>query len=312
VTFFRRRWRLVLLTITALAIVAMQAATVIASEPAIRREAVLRPALEGYGEIRPTAVPIPTALAVLITEPGLRGHVPVTNIQTAQTSSGALTSISTSAPSGAAARVEVPAGALPNGALVQLGAITDPAALLTASPPPESARVLAGFQLTATLAAGPRITDGFASPITLHLSLPSSSAPGTSGTLLAFWNGAEWVVQPATITRSINGTLEVIAQLDHFTLYAVLTQPEAPFAGAFPAAGSYDTLIWDGLTNTPVASAAHLRQDIRAIYAYDPASRTWQTYIEGAPGAASQAFTLRNGQLVIVRTLAPPLAITPA
>ncbi|RLT28443.1 MAG: hypothetical protein DWI48_00585 [Chloroflexi bacterium] len=310
-TALRRRWRAALFAITALVVVTAQAATVIASEPAIRREAALRPAVEGYGEVRATAVPQPTAVAIVITEPGLRSPVPVTNIQTAQTSSGALTTITTAAPSGANARVEVPAGALPNGALVQLGAITDPTALIAASPPPESARVFAGFQLTATLAGGPRITDGFASPITLRLSLAAPPTGTTEPLQLAFWNGAEWVVQPATITRSANGTLEVIAQLDHFTLFAVLSQPEAPFAGAFPAPGSYDTPIWDGLTNTPVASAAHLRPDIRAIYAYDPASQTWRTYIEAAPNAASEQFTLRNGQLVIVLTLAPPLAITP-
>jgi hypothetical protein len=289
----------------------MQAASVIASEPAIRREATLRPVPQGYGEIRATAVPQPTAVAVVIAEPGLRGSVPVTNIQTAQTSSGTLTTISTSAPSGANARVEVPAGALPNGSLVQLAAVTDTTALIAASPPPESALVLAGFQLTASLPGGPRITDGFGSPITLRLSLPAPTIQSTAALQLAFWNGAEWVIQPANLTRAANGTLEVIAQLDHFTLYAVLTQPEAPFAGAFPAPGSYQTLIWDGLTNTPIARAAQLRSDIRAIYAYNPAAQTWSTYIEGAPGAASDQFALRNGQLVIVLTLAPSPPITP-
>jgi hypothetical protein len=296
-----RRWRFSLLTVLALGIVAAQANAVVASEPAIRREAALRPSIEGYG-VLPTVVPVPTPLAIVIPEPGLRGAIPIANIQTAQTSSTTLTTITTAAPSGAAARLDVPAGALPDGVLVQLGAVSDPRALITASPPPENASILAGFQVTAGLAGGPRITSSFASPVTLQFSLPAGATSRSIEALqLAYWDGVEWVVQPATLTRSLDDdTLEVVTQLDHFTLFAVLTQPEAPFAGAFPPPGEYDTLLWEGLTNTPVASAARLLVGLRAIYVYSPSGRTWRTYVEDAPPAASDAFTLRNGQLVVV------------
>ena len=255
----------------------------------------------------PTAAPAPT----LAPAPDVPG-VALGNVQTGTASETQTTMVSTTSSSGATAQVQVPPSALPAGATVQVAAVADIAALVSAAPPPLGATVIGGFQISARTTAGAAVTGNFDAPVSIILTIPASALPsGTSASnvALAFWNGSGWVVTAATITLNTDGSLSVNATVGHFTLFSILKQP-APskslvFSGGTIAASGVSIVSFTGTTaqldavgaaNTPLIVTVSATVGGKLI-----------TFVIGAPAFVNADFnaafpTGLNATLVIVKT----------
>ncbi|MFA7295967.1 MAG: LysM peptidoglycan-binding domain-containing protein [Dehalococcoidia bacterium] len=304
--------------------IALQGTAVVANAGNVLPVPQFLQVLQGYGYTEPE-VPSSGGGAIIVapptgvvTEPGLAGSVTVTNSQTTPVTGGQTSTVQTTAPSGTTAGVTAPAGSLPAGSTVSVAAVSNTQALVAAAPPPAGVGMVAGFQINATSSTGGAITQ-LDAPVQVSFSVPADAVPAgaTSGNVeLAFWNGSDWVVTPATVTVNADGTMSVTASVTHFTLFAVLKQPDDAFGGTFAPTGKFNLMVWNGLTGTAVKDSTELVPGkVGAIYVLDLARQRFLTYIVGAPAGVSDSFTLTKGQPFIVRSpgqAAPTVATSTA
>src|SRR5690606_702130 len=121
-----------------------------------------------------------------------------------------------------------------------------PVADLEELPETGSASALFGFVLQLQDADEEIMTDAFAAPVTLEVTVDAADVPANQHeVLIAYWNGDEWREVPATVTANEDGSLTLTATVDHFTIFGALTQPgRGTFmpAPAFPVSFT----VWQG------------------------------------------------------------------
>jgi hypothetical protein len=128
--------------------------------------------------------------------------------------------------------VDVPAGAMPAGASVSVGVITNSEDLQRQAPPPRGVGLVLPLQITATRTDGSGITENFNEPVQISVDIPDI---GVSGNLtMAFWNGTQWIqVNTVATVNPATGRVTLTATVDHFTIFAVfVVDPEAVDDGA--------------------------------------------------------------------------------
>ena len=190
----------------------------------------------------PPAAPTPTTTTTttMVEESGLMVAVTdETTIEVAATG-GVAVAITTSG--GASANVSVPEGTLPSGSTLSLSLVQDLGVLVGLAPPPAGLSLAAAFVVRAAAADGASLTS-FDAPIRLEFQVADSSLPANAqndALVVVYWNGAEWVGVPTTVSGSATRTL--VAEVRHLTLFGVAhglaqLEVEATIHGTLPAVG---------------------------------------------------------------------------
>ena len=215
--------------------------------------------------------------------------------------------VATSTSGSASVTVEVPAGVLSDGAQLRLGFLADVDELLVVAPPPPGARIIAGFAAQAVTSEGVAITQDFAAPVTIDLTVPASALPSgvTDGELvLAFWNGSTWVATPATITRNADGSALVRAEVLHFTVFGLFRQPVPAWYGILPRA-AVSFAIWRGFTGTESTAAATLATPKGlGMWRLNVATQRYESWVASSPAFANDLKSLISGDVLFLRTQA--------
>src|SRR5690606_8846988 len=97
------------------------------------------------------------------------------------------------------------------------------------APPLGGAAVFASFVVRLVDLRGNTVDASFTHPVTLTFTIPASALPedADEGTLmLSFWNGTAWVIVPATATLNEDGSMALVAEVSHFTLFQVTGTPD--------------------------------------------------------------------------------------
>ncbi len=187
---------------------------------------------------------------------------------------------------GASAKVVAPRGALPPGSLLSVGAITNLDTLIEQAPLPSTTGVVVAFQVNAARRNGEAITGDFGAPVELSFTVPASQVPaeGAHELTVIFWNGTNWVEEPATLTVEEDGSVTLTARVDHFTIFAITRQPGyRTFRTPLIPAGITLT-TWGGGTIQDAASVS----GVRALWAWRD-GRAFG-YIGGAPTSVNESF----------------------
>ncbi len=156
-------------------------------------------------------------------------------------------SVQTQTTSGATATVNAPANALPDGSTLSAASLNNLAELTSQAPAPAGTTVALAFVLEATDTNGNRLTQ-FDPSLELEFNVPASSVPAgaTSGQMVvAFWNGSSWTEVEALVIVNSDGSFTITASVDHFTVFALLHQPDR---GTFSSALSFPVTftVWRG------------------------------------------------------------------
>lgn len=154
--------------------------------------------------------------------------------------------------------------------------------------------------------------------------------------MLAFWAGNEWLSIPATFSTQSNGSIDVAAQVTHFTVFAIVDDPlkgmkpasassttppaTAPTSASWSgnlATSGFSLLVWRGSASTAVEAAiTPLQPRPVAVWALVPRTTRFLTYVPGAPSVVNDLTSLAAGQVVIIRTgsttSVPPSTSTPS
>ena len=129
--------------------------------------------------------------------------------------------------------LSVPPGAIPDATQVTVQAVSDLATLSVVAPTPSvDVSIVSAMVAVATERQNNDIKDVFTQSVQMTVSLPSTSvaAGAASGDfVVAFWDvsGGGWVpLDDASVTAVVapDGSVTVVADLPHFTMYAVLFQ----------------------------------------------------------------------------------------
>ncbi|MCK9487015.1 MAG: hypothetical protein M0R73_10030 [Dehalococcoidia bacterium] len=155
--------------------------------------------------------------------------------------------VESKASDGSTASVTAPAGALPEGSTLRAAAITNIDSLKEQAPPPSDATIALAFSIQAEDSNGEPITEGFTEPIQIDFTVPASSVPENLDHLvLVFWNGTAWVEVAGEVTLNQDGTVTITALVDHFTVFAVMQQPDRGTLSPAPAATGITLTNWRG------------------------------------------------------------------
>lgn len=159
-------------------------------------------------------------------------RVQVINRRSRAVQADQVTTIQTQGRGGSSVSVEIPAGAIEgdHGPLrLEVAAVSNQAALDRQAPPFGGADVYASFVVRLVDQRGNAVDASFSEPVTLTFTLRASALPEdveADTLVLSFWDGTEWVLVPATITENGDGTVSLVAEVSHFTLFQVTDQPE--------------------------------------------------------------------------------------
>lgn len=191
------------------------------------------------------------------------------------------------------------------------------------APPPGTATLVFGMVAQAVSETRTLLVGPFSTVVTIDMTViselvPSGATPET--TVLAYWDGTQWLAVPATITVTSSGGLRAVALVNHFTMFAMLhdpagqvrrasaTTPVAPtvpsgsWSGSVSSTG-FSLVVWGGGAGTPVTSAIlALQPRPVAMWALEPTTQRFRTYVPGAPAVVNDLVTLAAGQVAIVRT----------
>jgi len=249
------------------------------------------------------AVPAPGA-PTAVNEPG-GVNIGVTGQVTAPTSGSTEVQLSAKATGGSEATVVVPAGALPAGSTLVLGVIEDLDDLLAQAPAPSSATFVSSFHVTARDSAGQQIEDDFGQPVRLEFTVDPATLP--DGALLedltvAFWDGTEWVEVPAVIESGPDGTVILVAEVRHFTIFSVMTRPGVRAFGGELAPHGFTLTTWGGGT---IGEAVAAEQSIASLHLWRAGKH--YGFIAGAPAFVNRPFRalfpddyMRPGTVLVV------------
>ena len=216
----------------------------------------------------------------------------MTNAESPETSTTELTAVSTTADDGSTVTTTIPAGALPAGSSVEVSVVSEVDSLVEQAPPPEGVDVTLAFSVSATDSGGDKLTDDFASPVTLTFTVDAGSVPDGAALdelSIAFWNGSEWVVVAGSAVLNSDGSVTLSATVDHFTLFAVLHRP-AGFSGDAPAAGSIGLLVTSGVSTPAGLVRAFGDAGCTVAMLAVTESGLWSIFISGAPAQVNAAF----------------------
>ncbi|MEX1023008.1 MAG: right-handed parallel beta-helix repeat-containing protein [Dehalococcoidia bacterium] len=241
-------------------------------------------------EVEPDPTPEPTPASTPVVEPG-DVAVEVENNVEVEVTEDAPAEAETQSSTGSTAKVAAPAGALPAGAKLTVGSITNQEELVTQAPPPPAAEVALAFVIQAQDSTGAALTEGFAEPIALEFNVPAASIPEGSSTeelVLVFWNGEEWIEVAGTVTVNADGSVTINASVDHFTIFAVMSQPGRGTFGPAPAATGVSVTMWRG-GGMDRLTAALLGSDSVWV----TVDGAFVGYVPGAPEMVNAAFLAR-------------------
>jgi hypothetical protein len=204
----------------------------------------------------PAPAPAPTTDTVE-TDGGV--VVEVENEVTASASAQTDVVVETSSAQGTV-QVTAPAGALPAGSTLSVAAVANLDGMLEQAEPPLNTSVLMAFVVRALDANGNRLTDNFAAPVTLRFELAAHAVPANAlerTLVVAFWNGERWVEVEGEATRAADGRWTLTVSVMHFTLFAVMHQPDRGLLLPAPAFAGVSLTTWGGgpLTLLPPAKS---------------------------------------------------------
>lgn len=221
------------------------------------------------------------------------GEVPVevVNRRSVRLDPDAATTAETTAPNGATMRVEIPAAAVDEdtGSLrLEVAAVRDQAALNEDAPPLMDGAIVTSFTVRLLDEDGNAVDATFTEPVTLTFEIPADQVPeDTEGgdLLLAYWNGSEWVLVEATATVHDDGSVTIVTEVDHFTLFQVTTTPEN-WGHFVPVTrpGGVTFTVWYG------SGYEALDAELGGGTAWILEPSGWIAYTPGAPAFVNAAF----------------------
>jgi len=222
------------------------------------------------------------------TPPMERGGVTVQvdEPQTAEVSETDEVVLETQSSDGTTAKVVAPPGALPPGVELSIAAIMDVERLIEQAPPPTSTGVIVAYQVYAATPHGASVEDGFGAPVELSFTVPASQVPDTGARELTvvFWNGSSWVEVPAKLVMEEDGSVTLIAEVDHFTIFAIARRAGyRAFSTPLTPRGATFT-VWGGGTIEDAASI----EGVTALWVWS-GGRAYG-YTVGGPSFLNAAF----------------------
>ncbi len=205
----------------------------------------------------------------------------VVSLVTVETSTTEAVEASTTTDDGSTAEVVIPAGALPEGATVEIAEITNIEEIIAQAPVATFADVdlVVSFSFTATSSEGAPI-EQFSAPIAIDLTVEPESIAADADLqdiVIAFWNGFTWVILHTTATLNADGSLNLAAETDHFTVFVILQLRPTVFD--VPPAGTLAQGIAG--TNDPARLASVQTSPVESMFGVF--ANQWVAYIPGAP-----------------------------
>ncbi|MGE3856644.1 MAG: LysM peptidoglycan-binding domain-containing protein [Dehalococcoidia bacterium] len=215
----------------------------------------------------------------------------------ATTTSVSATSSSTIAAAFEGTRVQVttPPGTLPGGATLFAGVVASTDELLGRAPLPSTADLVAAYVVQATITGGTLDTSNFAQPVVIEVRIEPSALPANANTqnlVMAYWDGAQWVETPTTVTIGADGAFVLRTEVTHFTLFGAIVRsvplPTAPGVVAPPVTPPVSTGA--GFATAPIfaasgqASAVFLGRTVADLEAAARAAGATGAWVQDANG----------------------------
>ncbi len=218
--------------------------------------------------------------------------VPVTGRQTTDLPANETAVVETGGPDGSTVKVTVPPAALgedrPEGLRVEVAVAEDKERVAEQAPPPPNADVVTQFVVRLVDSQGNAQPANFTEPVSIEFTVPADEVPqdaDLAALVLVFWNGEAWVEVEAVATSNEDGSVTLVSQVMHFSLYGVLWAP--------PEWGSFEPVPAAGLTLTRWHGGGWTRLEA----ALGTGGSVWRFidgeavgYIAGAPAWVNRAF----------------------
>ncbi len=232
--------------------------------------------------------PSPSPTSTPVTEPG-GVAVGTEERQSAPINPGASTSVQAAGSDGSAARVTVPAGALPAGGEVSVASIADLDDLIAQAPPTGLQGILVAYQVLASDSAGTAITGAFNAPVELAFTVPASALPPDvppSELTVVFWNGSGWVEVPAILVIEADGSITLVATVDHFTIFSIGRRIGMRTFSVTPTGPGIALALWGG--GSLAEATASLGPTLQSLWV--TRNDRFTGYFVGAPAFANANF----------------------